>query len=254
MKDLSWLLGMPIAHRGFHSPQVPENSMAAFRDAIHHGFSIELDVRKTRDDVLVAFHDDTLRSMTGCGRAIGDSTSSELHTLVLAGTMERIPVLADVLDMVNGQAGLLIEIKMHPGIGSVEGPLAGMLDRYPGEFAVVSFDPRILHWFLQNRPGYIRGQISGGLRGKKFSVFWRFLMQSLLVCLVSRPDFIAYEYPYITAWVRFFTSALRIPLIAWTIRDAGTAAEARHVAQNIIFEGFFPKDDESGVIRHERAV
>jgi glycerophosphoryl diester phosphodiesterase len=40
MKDLSWLLDIPVAHRGYHAPGIPENSIAAFYEAIQNGFSI----------------------------------------------------------------------------------------------------------------------------------------------------------------------------------------------------------------------
>ena len=44
------------AHRGFHDkPQVPENSLAAFRRAIERGFGAELDVHLTKDGKLVVF-------------------------------------------------------------------------------------------------------------------------------------------------------------------------------------------------------
>ena len=54
------------AHRGFHDkPQVPENSLAAFRRAIERGFGAELDVHLTKDGKLVVFHDSTLQRCTG---------------------------------------------------------------------------------------------------------------------------------------------------------------------------------------------
>ena len=54
--------GIYYAHRGLHSmeAQAPENSLAAFRRAVHAGYGIELDVQLTKDDVPVVFHDFTL--------------------------------------------------------------------------------------------------------------------------------------------------------------------------------------------------
>ena len=54
--------GIYYAHRGLHSreTQAPENSLAAFRRAVHAGYGIELDVQLTKDDVPVVFHDFTL--------------------------------------------------------------------------------------------------------------------------------------------------------------------------------------------------
>lgn len=238
MKDLSWLQDTPVAHRGYHGPGIPENSLAAFHAAIQNGYTIELDVHATTDDVLVVFHDDNLLRMTGYDKSIEDCTLAEIRTLVLDATEEKIPALAEVLDAVNGRAGLLVEVKRHPRVGKPEELLCLQLDRYPGNFAVVSFDPRILSWFYRHRPSYIRGQISGGLAGTTLPVLQRFLLKNLGVTLISRPDFIAYEYRYLNRWIRFFTGIFRLPLLAWTVRDPETAQQCRDKGYGLIFEGF----------------
>jgi glycerophosphoryl diester phosphodiesterase len=241
MKDLSWLLATPVSHRGYHGPGTPENSMAAFDAAVRNGYTIELDVHATKDDVLVVFHDDNLIRMTSYNKTIEDCTFAEIRNLVLDATNQKIPALAEVLDSVNSQVGLLIEIKHHPRIGKVEELLCHLLDRYPGKFAVVSFDPRILAWFYRNRASYTRGQISGGLKGKKLPVLQRFLLRNLVVALISRPDFIAYEYRYLNPWILFFAGIFQLPVLVWTVRDPETAKKFRETGQNSIFEGFDPK-------------
>ena len=238
MKDLGWLLETPVAHRGYHGPGMPENSMAAFGAAIQNGYTIELDVHATKDDVLVVFHDDNLVRMTGYHKTPEDCTFAEIRDLVLDSTAEKIPALAEVLDAVNGRVGLLIEIKQHPRIGHVEELICRLLDTYQGKFAVVSFDPRILAWFYHNRPMYIRGQISGGLKGTNLPVLQRFILKNLVVAFISRPDFIAYEYRYLTAWIRFFAGMFRLPVLAWTVRDPVTAKQCRDKGHGLIFEGF----------------
>src|SRR5262245_30752148 len=52
-----------LAHRGLHHA-VPENTMAAFREAVAVGVDgIETDVRLTRDRVPVLFHDAAVRRL-----------------------------------------------------------------------------------------------------------------------------------------------------------------------------------------------
>ena len=47
-----------IAHRGFRTTFIKENTMEAFENAIKNGFNgIEMDVRNTKDKVLVLCHD-----------------------------------------------------------------------------------------------------------------------------------------------------------------------------------------------------
>jgi glycerophosphoryl diester phosphodiesterase len=192
----------------------------------------------TKDGVPVVFHDDNLVRLTSVDKIIEDCTSAEIRELFLEKTRERIPEFVDVLDHVNGRVGLLIEIKQHSRIGSVEGILTRNLDQYPGKFAVASFDPRIVRWFYQNRPAWIRGQISGGLKGKKLPFLHRFLLKNLFVILYSRPDFIAYEYRYLNTWIRYFAGVLRIPILVWTVRDPKTAELLRGMEHNIVFEKF----------------
>jgi glycerophosphoryl diester phosphodiesterase len=230
MKDLSWLLETPVAHRGYHAPGIPENSCAAFHAAIRNGYTIEMDVHATKDDVLVVFHDDNLVRMTGYNKTIEDCTFAEIRELVLDSSDEKIPALIDVLDYVNGRVGLLIE--------KVEELLCHQLDHYAGKFAVVSFDPQILRWFCRTRASYTRGQISGGLKGKKLPVLQRFLLKNLFVTLISRPDFIVYEYRYLNPWIRFFTGILQLPVLVWTVRDVETAKKCRDAGHALIFEGF----------------
>ncbi len=57
--------GTQWAHRGLHDKKIgiPENSMAAFREAIRANKGIELDVHLTKDKKIAVFHDDSLKRM-----------------------------------------------------------------------------------------------------------------------------------------------------------------------------------------------
>jgi glycerophosphoryl diester phosphodiesterase len=70
-----------IGHRGA-SAVAPENTMAAFREAIAAGADgIEFDVRLTRDAIPVIIHDSTLRRTAGLPHRVGDLTLPELESL-----------------------------------------------------------------------------------------------------------------------------------------------------------------------------
>jgi glycerophosphoryl diester phosphodiesterase len=67
-----------IGHRGA-SAVAPENTMAAFKEAIAVGADgIEFDVRLTRDGMPVVVHDSTLRRTAGLSARIADLTWPEL--------------------------------------------------------------------------------------------------------------------------------------------------------------------------------
>lgn len=99
------------AHRGLHDKELPENSLAAFGAAVDRGFGIELDVRLTKDGVLVVFHDDTLTRMCGVDKRVSELTLDEIKELKLAGSEYGVPTLEEFLDCVGGKVPLLIELK-----------------------------------------------------------------------------------------------------------------------------------------------
>ena len=93
-----------IAHRGIHNNlNIPENSIKSFKRAISKNIPIELDIHLTSDDKLVVFHDDNLIRMTGLYKKIRKCTYDEISKLKLLNTNEVIPLLSDVLDLINGK-------------------------------------------------------------------------------------------------------------------------------------------------------
>ena len=106
-----------IAHRGYRA-RFPENTLAAFRGALEIGAPmIELDAALSRDRQVVVIHDRTVdRTTDGRGR-VADLTLAELKSLDAGGWYdprfagERVPTLAEVLDLMGGSAAVNIEIK-----------------------------------------------------------------------------------------------------------------------------------------------
>ncbi|GAA1366341.1 glycerophosphodiester phosphodiesterase [Arthrobacter rhombi] len=90
-------MGWPLAfaHRGAN-PSLGENTMEAFRAAIDRGYGyLELDVRTTRDGVVMVFHDESVERVTeGSGR-IEDFDYAEVSRWRVSG--QAIPRFEDVL-------------------------------------------------------------------------------------------------------------------------------------------------------------
>lgn len=85
------------AHRGA-SHYCPENTMMAFYMGMQMGANgIETDVRRTRDGLLVLFHDETLTRVTGAEGSIADYTYDELQKLLVkkGDLHDKIPTLED---------------------------------------------------------------------------------------------------------------------------------------------------------------
>jgi glycerophosphoryl diester phosphodiesterase len=106
-----------VAHRGA-SARAPENTLAAFREAIRLGAdAIELDVQLSADGVPMVIHDETVdRTTNGHGR-VASFASRDLRRLDAGAWFssrfkgERIPTLEEALECARGRCGLNIEIK-----------------------------------------------------------------------------------------------------------------------------------------------
>jgi glycerophosphoryl diester phosphodiesterase len=112
-----------VAHRGA-SARAPENTLAAFREAIRLGTdAIELDVQLSADGVPMVIHDDTVDRTTNGHGAVAALASSKLRGLDAGAWFssrfrgERIPTLEEALECARGRCGLNIEIKDPPAAG-----------------------------------------------------------------------------------------------------------------------------------------
>ena len=235
----SWLVQSPIAHRGLHTNEIPENSLAAFENAVLHDYPIELDVRFTDDSEVVVFHDDTLKRMTNSDGYITNIQSAELHKYKLLETDQTIPTFEKTLELVNGRTPLLIEIKNHGKVGILERKVADMLASYNGQFAVQSFNPYSLEYFKKNAPGILRGQLSMNFtKEEQPSIVKRYLLSRLKQNHVSKPDFIAFRGSDLPNYCVFKT---QLPVLAWTVRSNAEMERVAPACDNIIFEKFIPQ-------------
>jgi Glycerophosphoryl diester phosphodiesterase len=110
------------AHRGA-SERCPENTLWAFYAALEMGANgIETDIQRTKDGVLVLFHDNTLARVTGDARSVLDCTYDQLCAMdfgrfkgdKFAG--ERIVTLETFLRHF-GRRGLALALEIkQPGI------------------------------------------------------------------------------------------------------------------------------------------
>ena len=123
--------GWSYAHRGLHCQGVPENSMAAFRKALDHGYGIEFDVHLMKDGELAVIHDSSLKRTAGADVRIEDLTKEDLEKYPLEGTEERIPLFRDVLALYDGKAPLIIELKPEKGNhAALSKATCDLLERY----------------------------------------------------------------------------------------------------------------------------
>lgn len=194
---LKELQGWSYAHRGLHGNGVPENSMAAFRKALEHGYGIELDIHLMKDGNLAVIHDASLKRTAGADVNITDLTTADLADYTLEGTEERIPTFAQLLQLYAGQAPLIIELKAdgnnHQAL--VDAAVAAM-EGYEGPWCMESFDPRCLFYLKKNHPQVIRGQLTENFFHSNYPLHpaLKFVMKHNLTNFLTVPDFVAYKF------------------------------------------------------------
>jgi glycerophosphoryl diester phosphodiesterase len=231
--ELERLGAVPFAHRGLHGSGILENSRAAFRAALGEGHGIELDVQASIAGFAFVFHDEKLDRLTGETGYLRDREFDEVERICLRGGSETIPELSEVLRLIGGRAPLLIEVKAR---GSEYRQLcyhvAGSLQNYPGPVGIMSFDPRVGHWFAVHHPSFLRGLVVTEERKKG----WKGRFERLLSLWWARADFLACDIRDLPS--RFAGAARRrgLPVYTWTVRSDADRARAAAYADQIIFE------------------
>jgi len=168
------LVPLVIAHRG-DSAHRPENTLVSFQSALDVGADlVELDVQRTRDGHVVVLHDVTVDRTTDGNGKITDLTLAQVRALS-AGYSERfgsqyakekVPTLADALDLLRGRTRVMIEIKKE-SVGtddSDDGIEALTVEavrrvRMAADVVLISFERRALLRCRARAPEIRRGQL-----------------------------------------------------------------------------------------------
>lgn len=236
--------GWKFAHRGLHGEGVPENSLAAFRAAAEQGYGAEFDVHLLADGGLGIMHDSQMKRTTGADGKIEDLTTAELVNYRLQGTNEVIPTFQQVLEVFDGKAPLVIELKTDNNVAELCQAVCTVLEHYQGAFCLESFDPRCVIWLRKHRPDWVRGQLSYNYFADPKSPLpgvLKFLLRFNMGNFLSRPDFIAYEFCSRKTVSNYLCRKLwKLQGVSWTLKSKQEYDTAIAEDWFPIFEGFKP--------------
>ncbi|WP_313525200.1 glycerophosphodiester phosphodiesterase [Shinella sp.] len=237
MHKFNWLTERPIAHRGYHdlNRNVWENTLSAFSRAVEAGFAIECDLQYAADAIPVVFHDDDLKRLCGIEGDIRQRTAAELGLLKIGGTVDKVPTLRQLLDLVKGRVPLVLELKGRKG--DDDGFAMAVLDtieNYDGPIALMSFD----QWLLKDLKGLGTerpvGLTAEGARPEEFAVHEEGMQLGL--------DFISYYYGHLPNAFISRQRDLGRQIITWTVRDDEARTITALNADQMTFEGFDPRE------------
>lgn len=136
-----------IAHRGYKTSSIKENTMEAFKNAANNEFyGIEFDVRKTKDGKLVVVHDASIDRVSNGHGFVRDLTYDELskYNFGSKDVPSKIPLFEDVL---NSFPSLfkIVELK-------TEVDLEPFLDRVDDKTYFMSFDNVLIKRLKKKHP------------------------------------------------------------------------------------------------------
>ena len=257
--------GVYYAHRGFHDNRLdaPENSLKAFKRAVQKGYGIELDIQLSKDKIPVVFHDFTLDRMCGIKGKVNEYTFAQLQQFKLGSSEERIPSLAQVLELVDGKVPLIVELKIDWTDLSLCPIADALLREYKGIYCVESFNPLGLLWYRKHKKRVMRGQLSDAFekdKNKKLQAILYWALENLLFNFLTKPDFIAYNYRFYRnksrAICRYVYGGLAV---AWTIQSQEDLNQRQEDFDLFIFDSFTPEEktmnkEEKQQIKEENRI
>lgn len=124
-----------LAHRGT-GPGVEENKLTSFITGLNGGADgIELDIRVTRDNVVICSHDDSLSRVYGIDSNVSSLSLAELKEMSLVGDSSMV-TLEDVFKNLGNEIYYNIEIKAPEAVSG----LAALIKKYEiKDFMVSTF-------------------------------------------------------------------------------------------------------------------
>ncbi len=172
----SWLLKgiqtqddvVVIAHRGA-AGKAPENTLASMRQAIEDGADmLEIDVQESSDGEVVVIHDSDFMKLSGVDLKVWDGPLKQLQEIDVGSwfdpgfSAERVPTLAQVLEVARGKAHVVIELKYYGHDQQLEQRVvkivekAGMVD----DIVIMSLEYKGIEKIRALRPKWVVGLLS----------------------------------------------------------------------------------------------
>ena len=236
-RDLAFLKEKYIAHRGLHDKSIGilENTMDAFSKALENGYPIELDVHILKDNSVIVFHDNDLNRMANIDKKIKDMTYNEIKQIKLIDGKSTIPLLTDVLKLVDGKVPILIELKYDVKIGLLEDEVMNILKDYKAKYAIHSFRVRSILYLKKHYPFVLRGQLVSNIHGGRRHVITGFYSKHMLFNFLTKPDFISFDVRLLPD--RKIKKLKNKKLIlGWTVRSEKSLEKSLKYCDNVIVE------------------
>lgn len=220
------------AHRGlFDNKKIVENTISAFKKAILDNLNIELDIRVTKDNKIIVFHDENIKRLTNIDRLVRDMTYDELKNIKLLNTNDRVPLLEEVLTLVKGNVTLLIEIKDNFSSNALR-DLDKLLLDYNGKVLLQSFNPIIIRKMASTslkryHMGILLTNNYKGFKRALYEVFiYKYFIKQKYISFISSPKELVFKVKEVT----------NKELFIWTVKTKNEFIKYKKYSNNLICE------------------
>lgn len=198
-----------IAHRGartyFH-----ENTLEAFEKAIRlNADMIEFDVRRTKNNLFVVYHDECIDE-----KPIKDLTYDDICKF----TQLKIPTLNEVLKLTRSRIKLDIELKEEGYEKEVVNFILKFLKE--DEFVITSFNDNSLKIIKEGFPGIRTGLILGKSNPKNPFRTWISELFPFKRCQKINVDFLAPHWRLLKFGFLRRAWKHKLPVFVWTVNEA----------------------------------
>jgi len=198
-----------IAHRGAPS-DARENTIKSFERAIALGADmIEFDVRRTKDNVLIAYHDESVQGMP-----VKELRFETIDQMARSQGFE-IPTVEEVLRLTRGRIKLDVELKEE----GYEKEMVELISRYfeEDQLVVTSFNDASLKTIKGDYPRIQVGLILGKSKASVWTRISEFFPTKR--CNEAKADFMAVHWKLLRFGFLGRAERNKILVFVWTVNE-----------------------------------
>ena len=201
-----------FAHRGASASR-PENTLASFRRAgEEHADFVELDVQESSDGVVLVAHDRDLMKVARSPLQIWSSSAQQLREVDIGSYFstefkdERVPTLAEVLEVCKGVSRMNIELKDYGKSQHLEDRVVELVEaaEMQKDIITMSLNQRMVENMKRLRPNWTAGLLAAKAIGEPSRLPF---------------DFLAVESRMATRSFIRTAHAAHKPVYVWTVND-----------------------------------
>jgi glycerophosphoryl diester phosphodiesterase len=198
-----------IAHRGAPG-YAKENTIESFEKAVALGADmIEFDVRRTKDNVLIVYHDGLIQ-----GKPVNDLTYEEIKQIA-ANQGFNLPTAEEVLKWSRGRIKLDVELKEEGYEKEIVELLSGFFKE--DQFVITSFHEPSLKIIKDSYPGIQVGLLLGKSKAPPWTRISEFFPMKR--CKKARADFLVAHFRLLKSGFLERARRSRKPVLVWTVND-----------------------------------